>query len=230
MSYTNKLRSLLLVSFLLVGGLLAGYAQYTPIVKYQYAPSAYQNVFLDYVANNVASIINTYSGQYVGQVDSKGLLCGYGMFVNNDGSTIMGQFNQGKLLFGIKMSSQNAMVGDDENYANYSLTTGHLDYILRGSDRQVVDGEKLYDYAFVSMRYQNGDQYVGELYQRKRHGYGIYYYANGDIWYGEYKNDVRSGYGCLFDRNGEMTIGMWEGEDLRRCIFVRTDKKLKKKK
>ncbi len=200
-------------------------AQRTPVEKYDLAPASYQNVFLDHVEYFPSKIITTNSGQYVGQVDFNNRLYGYGMFINNDGSQIVGMFRNGKLFFGISMSRENAMVGSPEYYANYGMETGRLDYVLRSDSKQVVDGEGLYDYAFVSMRYQNGDQYVGEIYQRKRHGYGIYYYANGDIWFGQYNNDVRYGFGALFDVDNQITLGWWEGEDIRRIISVEKKKK-----
>lgn len=197
-----------------------GWAQSTLIEKYALGPLAYQHVFLDMVERFPSQTITTSGGQYVGQVDANGLLYGYGMFVNNDGSQIIGQFRGGKLLFGIKMMGKQVMVGSDEYYTSYSLETGYMEYIFRANEKRFMDGKGLYDYAFVSMRYQNGDQYVGEIYKRKRHGYGLYYYANGDIWFGEYNEDVRSGFGVLFDKDNHLTIGYWEGEDMRRQIRV----------
>lgn len=205
-------------------------AQKTPVEKYELAPSLYKNVYLDHIENNASKIITTSSGQYVGQVDEEGHLYGYGMFINDDGSQIIGMFRNGGLMCGITLSGgENVRVGSADYYANYSQTTGRLEYVYRGDAKQLVDGEKLYDYGFVSMRYQNGDQYVGELYDRKRHGYGIYYYANGNVWFGEYNNDVRSGFGCLFDTDNHLTVGCWEGEDVRRIIYVRDSSKKRRK-
>lgn len=217
--------TLLVILFWLPASLCA---QQTLLEKYQYAPNEYQDVFLDYVKNNKSTIITTTSGQYVGQVDENGLLCGYGMFINNDGSQLIGQFNKGKMLFGIKMLGENAIVGSANHYANYSMKTGYLDYILRGDDKQPIDGKGLYTYAFVAMHYPNGDQYVGEIYQRQRHGFGLYYYSNGDIWFGMYNKGIRQGYGVLFDKDNHLTIGCWDGEDVRRVIEV--EEKVEKKR
>lgn len=200
-------------------------AQSTLIDKYPFPPHDYQEVFMDYVSDNPVRIITTSAGQYVGQMDKNSLLCGYGMFVNNDGSQIVGQFNKGKLLFGVTIANSYARVGSLVSFANYSLTKGGLEYISRQGSKDVIDTNGLYDYAFVSMSYPNGDQYVGEIYRQKRHGYGIYYYANGDIWYGEYNNDIRDGYGVLIDKDNNFTIGHWEGEDLRRSIFLKAKNK-----
>ena len=196
-------------------------AQRTPIEKYDVAPRDFHEVFLDCVEKNPRKIIDTPAGEYVGQVDSQHMLYGYGMYVNNDGSQIYGMFRNGKPFFTISMNEESAMVGSPTFYASYSLQTGRLEYVYRSQEKQVVDTEGLYDYAFVKMEYANGDQYVGEIYQRKRHGYGVYYYANGCIWIGQYENDVRCGYGVLYDENNQMVVGLWEGEELRRAVVVK---------
>lgn len=216
----------ILVSLFFVCVAGVSYAQQTVVEKYAYAPAEYQNVFLDYVEKNPSKIISTSNGQYVGQVDENNMLCGYGMFVNNDGSQIFGQFNKGKLVFGITMLGTDVRVGSPDYYVNYSMTSGYMEYVYRANSKQILDGQGLFEYAFVSMRYSNGDQYVGEIYKHRRHGYGIYYYANGDIWFGEYNNDVRAGYGVLFsgDQN-HLTIGCWDGEDVRREIKIKSSKK-----
>lgn len=221
------MKHLLLTTITLLAALTAT-AQKTDIEKYELVPDDYMHVFLDCVKYNPSRIITTQSGQYVGQVNDQNLLYGYGMFVGDNGGQIIGQFRDGKLLFGITISKEAATVGTANYHANYSLTTGRMEYILQGEQKQILDTEHLYDYGFVSIRYQNGDQYVGELYQRRRHGYGIYYYANGDIWFGQYRNDARQGFGVLFDKDNNLVIGQWDGEDVRRQIYVVPDKKKKR--
>ncbi|MBQ0049992.1 MAG: hypothetical protein KBT12_07145 [Bacteroidales bacterium] len=204
---------------------LSATAQETLLQKYEYAPQAYQEVYIDMIEHNPCRTITTSNGQYVGQVDSKGALYGYGMFVNNDGSQIIGQFRNGKLLFGISLTATRANVGGTDYYASYSLNTGFMEYIYRGVDKQSTNAEGLYDYAFVSQKFTNGDQYIGEIYKRQRHGYGVYYYADGSIWFGPYNNGVRKGYGVYINAKNELTIGDWDGEDVRRSIQVKTSKK-----
>lgn len=217
-------RHILLLAFLLP---LCAQAQETLLQKYEHAPHAYQEVYLDMIENNLSQTITTASGQYVGQVDSKGILYGYGMFVNNDGSQMIGQFRNGRLLFGITLTGSRATVGNSDYYASYSLNTGYMEFIYRGAQKQSTNAEGLYDYAFVSQKFPNGDQYIGEIYKRQRHGYGIYYYANGAIWFGSYDNGVRKGYGVYIDPSNQLTIGNWDGEDIRRTIQVKTAKKKK---
>lgn len=201
---------------------LSVFAQQTPIEKYAIPSHDFQHVFLDHVQSNKCEIIDSNSGEFVGQVNDKHLLYGYGEFVNNDGSQILGMFRNGRLLFGITMNEKSALVGSPEFYASYSLSTGKMEYVFKAEEKHLYDTQLLYDYNFVKMDYANGDQYVGEIYQNKRHGYGIYYYANGWIWFGQYKNDIRSGFGVLFDEQNRLTIGYWEGEDARRIIRVKS--------
>ncbi len=96
--------------------------------------------------------------------------------------------------------------------------------MYKASQRILFDTKALGDYRFVSMRYSNGDQYIGETYQGKRHGLGLYFYRNGDVWFGEYDNNVRRGFGALFEQDNSLTIGQWEGEDIRRVVYVKRGK------
>ncbi len=220
-----------ILSLLLMLPLVAFAQQDSLLQKYIEVPDIYQEIYLDCIENNPSTIITTNTGQYIGQVDDKDRLYGYGMFVNNDGSQITGAFRAGMPLITINMAGGKATVGGPDFYAVYSLTSGRLEYVC--DDRHslvshLVDGEEHPDrlkYAFVSMRFLNGDQYVGETYDNKRHGYGIYYYASGEIWFGTYVDDVRLGYGVSFDTENHMRIGYWSGDEERRMIQVKEKKK-----
>lgn len=205
-------------SFLIFSSALA---QRTPLEKYEIAPASFEQVFIDHVEGFPSKIINIAENQYLGQVSKDNRLYGYGMFINGDGSQIIGKFRNDQLLFGITIAKNSALVGSRDFYASYSLTTGRLEYVFRANEKVLVDGTKELDYGFVSMKYANGDQYMGEVYQRKRHGWGIYYHANGDFWIGQYNNDIRSGFGAFFPIDGHIQIGQWEGEDEKRVVQVR---------
>ena len=197
------------------------YAQRTPVEKYELTPASSEQVFIDHVMGFASRIIDVASDQYMGQVTKEGKFYGYGRFINNDGAEIIGKFRDGQLLFGITIGQNSALVGDASTYASYSLTTGRLEYIFRGNEQVLVDTRNLSDYGFVSMKYDNGDQYVGEVYQKKRHGYGMYYYTNGNFWFGQYNNGIRSGFGAYFSTNGNIEIGEWKGDDEVRVILVK---------
>lgn len=201
--------------------MLPAAAQHTPLQKYVIAPAGFDHVFLDHVEHYACCLASSEGGQYIGQTNDEGIIYGYGYFVSDNGNQRIGQFRKGQLLFGITMNDENVIVGDNDFYTVYSLSTGRMEYIFKANMKQLVSGERLYDYAFVSMNYNNGDRYVGEIYQGKRHGYGIYYYANGDFWYGQYNNDVRCGFGALFTVENRMVIGQWNIEDTPRVIHLK---------
>lgn len=192
-------------------------AQNTPFYKYDTTPTGMEEMFLDLVENNLCSTVGSGQSQYRGQVDREGIFCGYGTFINGDGSQIIGKFHNGKPLQNITLAKTIAVVGAQDRYCIYSLESGRLMSVCN----EKVDESVYKDYTFMSVVYSNGDRYVGEMFQGRRHGLGIYYYANGNIWYGTYHNDVRIGYGALFCPDEGMEIGRWEGEDTRRHIYVR---------
>lgn len=197
------------------------HAQKTPIEKYELVPDGHMEVYLDYVSSFNGKSLTTPSGEYIGQANRQNQIYGYGMFIGNDGSKVTGMFRDGGLLFGITQTMQRTIVGSPDKYVAYSNTTGRVEYIVRGQEQLIMEGPEQYNYGFVTMRYANGDQYMGEIFMNRRHGFGIYYYANGDIWYGPYENDMRNGYGVLFTETDGILLGEWRGEQVKRVIPVR---------
>ena len=59
------------------------------------------------------------------------------------------------------------------------------------------DTSKFWDKCFGTIGFDNGDKYVGEWKDDKRHGQGTYTYSNGDKYVGEYKNDTVNGFGIF---------------------------------
>lgn len=209
-----------LILFLLVVMVLPSQAQYTPLLKYDVAPWSYEHVFVDYIKNFSSRLIDVGGGQYVGQTDDRYALYGYGQFINDEGDVVIGKFRQGELIQGISLGKENVTVGSGDFYCSYSLATGKLQYVFKSGTRELVEITNSEDYSFMSQTFENGDRYVGELYKGKRHGMGIYYYAKGGLWYGSFVDDIRSGFGAWFKLENDMVIGLWEGEDERRRVYV----------
>lgn len=211
----------ILLVFLLVFCIgLSAFSQHTPMVKYEIAPWSYEHVFMDLVQEFNVSMIDVSGGQYVGQTNGRNALYGYGQFISDTGNEIIGKFRNGVLLHGIIISKENATVGSKDFYCSYSLSTGELQYVYRKGVMEQPQGQNNKDYSFMSQTFPNGDRYVGEFYQGKRHGVGIYYYATGGLWFGIYDNDVRNGFGAWFKQGNDMVIGLWEGEDERRSVYI----------
>ncbi len=203
---------------LLLATLTAG-AQAQRQQPYDTAPDEYEQVFLDHVEGYASHIITLGRDQYLGQTDNMGNLYGYGRFLRSDGTQLFGKFRNGKLLLGITLGKEAALVGSTTSYCSYSLTTGQIDFTMP-QDGYSPSASGQAQPMFLTLQYANGDRYVGETLNGKRHGLGLYYYANGDIWFGHYSGNFRQGFGALFTHDNEMVIGLWEGEDARRQITV----------
>lgn len=191
------------------------YAQWDELYKYDRIPDSFQEAFIDASSLCITGIINTKSGQYWGQM-TDGSLYGYGIFIDNNGNQWVGQYRGGECIFGILMDTQTANVGSKEFYALYDLTTGNLLRIQTPNGPVTPDPDVAKDYRFESLTYANGDRYVGETYQGKRHGYGIYYWQDGQFWYGQYKHNIRNGYGALFGVQEKIFVGKWFDNEKQR--------------
>ena len=165
-------------------------------------------MFNDVAAECVTCLVNTANGQYWGQ-SRDGVLYGYGIFINNNGSQWVGQYRDGECIFGILMDDKTANVGSKTFYSLYDLTTGELLRIQTPDGVSAPDAAAAKAYRFESMTYANGDRYVGETWNGERHGYGIYYWNDGRFWYGQYRHNVRCGYGAQFDLDNKIFIGKW---------------------
>ena len=59
----------------------------------------------------------------------------------------------------------------------------------------------------LTIVYENGDKYVGEVQNGKRHGKGTMTYADGTQYYGSWKNDNKDGYGTEYYPDGTVYTG-----------------------
>ena len=62
-----------------------------------------------------------------------------------------------------------------------------------------------------NIKYTNGE-YIGEIKEKKREGYGIFKYNNEDQYEGEWKNDLRNGKGVLNYKCGNIYKGEWKND------------------
>ena len=190
-----------------------------PLRLYDEMCDPLQAVFCDYVKNESSqNFLSSAGGQYTGTVID-GKIYGWGFILAADGTRSFGQFRNGRNIFGISMTDKIAKVGGDSHYVTYDLATGGIIRLCskEGNARLayplVPDEEHpVSPYSFKKVTYANGDVYIGEFYNGKRHGYGIYYWANGDIWYGRYDSGYRNGYGMLVTTDHHVLYGKWLGD------------------
>lgn len=69
-------------------------------------------------------------------------------------------------------------------------------------------------YVFKEWNYNNGDKYVGESLNGKRHGMGLYIWESGNAWYGEWKDGKKNGKGIAMWYDGGYKIGTWRNDEL----------------
>ena len=188
---------------------LSVWAQKTPLEKYNIVPESYDELYYRYVKDFVVKKLPSSLGYYYGQISDDSQLEGYASYEGLEGGTIIGQYFRGTLLFGITMTKEVVNVGSKEYYASYSATTGELIGVNKGAIFERASAQDAKAYQFGKMTYGNGDRYVGEIYNGKRHGYGVYYFANGGYWYGPFNENAQSGYGAYFTSEGGLKIGKW---------------------
>ena len=68
--------------------------------------------------------------------------------------------------------------------------------------------------CFVTYSWYDGDKYIGEWTDDKKHGQGIYAYANGSKYIGEFKEGKLNGYAIHFSSaGGILKEGIWKDDE-----------------
>ena len=211
----NNMRKMFFATFLAFSSLL--FAQ-EEIKFYPEMCDALQAVFCDYAEREgEVKYISSRDGQYIGNLINNNIY-GWGYFLSNNGAQTFGQYCNGKHLFGITLTGEMARVGTEEHFVEYDVVTGNIMRVhttagdLRIAAPYVPTATEPAAYTFKQVKYDNGDAYYGEMYNGRRHGYGVYYWANGDFWYGKYENGYRQGYGALFKPDRRIYFGKWVGD------------------
>ena len=210
------MRKIVFATFIMLSSLLVAQerVQFYPVMS-----DILQAVFCDYVAaDGEAKYISTPHGQYVGNlIDNQ--IYGWGYFLSNSGSQTIGQYRKGRHFFGITLTMETARVGSEDHFVEYDLSTGNILRVCtpEGNPRLTAPytptpADPVPLYTFKKVVYENGDTYYGEMYNGRRHGYGIYYWANGDFWYGKYEDGYRQGYGALYKTDHRVFSGRWVGD------------------
>jgi hypothetical protein len=80
----------------------------------------------------------------------------------------------------------------------FSYGCSNVPYISELKDGNALPNcpeEGVWNNCFGTQTWADGDQYVGEWKDGKKHGQGTYTYANGNKYVGEVKDDKRHGQG-----------------------------------
>tara|TARA_B100001063_G_scaffold230256_1_gene243194 strand:- start:1472 stop:2629 length:1158 start_codon:yes stop_codon:yes gene_type:complete len=79
-----------------------------------------------------------------------------------------------------------------------------------GSKKKVVEEKKLDNKKYFTLEYPNGDIYIGEVKNKKRHGYGTWTTLDGSKYVGQWKNGEQNGQGTFKLSNGAVFSGTWK--------------------
>ena len=71
------------------------------------------------------------------------------------------------------------------------------------------DQTQTYHNCFGTITFDNGNKYVGEFKDDKKHGKGTYLFLDGDKYVGEFKDDKKTGKGTYTFASGKVKSGIW---------------------
>ena len=173
------------------------------------------------------------NGKYRGQLNSG--RNGYGAYWwKDDDDMFFGYYSggdrEGMGIYLIGLEGRNVRYCDGCMYyvGNYSKNIkqgkgtcydkfGNLIYYGDFKDDKPVDDYPMTDkykaYKFECIEYDNGNKYVGETKDGKRHGRGIFLWKDGSSWYGRWEDGSRSGRGVYFPYTGSQTVGSWKADE-----------------
>lgn len=188
-------------------------AQFVRMERWPSVPPQYETAFVDLVGGNYANVMRASTGQYFGQVDSKGELYGFGAYFTDGEGQVFGLFCKSQFMIGIKLGVTDVKVGSDDHYIVYDPKTGAALYIMKDGKRYSIDAARRQSWKFLRLKYSNGAEYVGETVDGQRDGYGVYYYADGDYYFGRYSDGAPVGYGATFKTDNRLIIQNWNEAD-----------------
>lgn len=214
MKHKSLLHKMLLAALLGFSTMLTAHAQ-SDTDRYMLTPEYMQQVFSDIISTECTIVhYSDGGGSYDGHSRNNKFF-GWGSYQTENGNRWIGQWNNGKCIFGILIKGDVCRVGSEAQHVNYSLKEGIITSYVKNNEKFPVSLEEAQQspYRFACLHYEGGDLYIGETKNGLRHGQGIYYWANGNYWYGTFSDNYRQGYGALFREDGHIDYGLWLGDD-----------------
>ena len=84
-----------------------------------------------------------------------------------------------------------------------------------GSDSpECSNSAEVWHDCFGTKTYENGDKYVGDFEDNKKHGEGTKTWSNGDKYVGEFKKDMQNGLGVYTQSDGTIEDGIYLDDEL----------------
>ena len=96
-----------------------------------------------------------------------------------------------------------------------NCSNGQGTYAYHNGDIYVGEHKDNKRHGLGTYAYHNGDKYVGEHKDNKQYGQGTYVYADGDKYVGEHKDGKKHGQGTFTRVDGKVEKGNWEYNELQ---------------
>jgi len=88
-------------------------------------------------------------------------------------------------------------------------------YIYTNGDKYVGEFKDNKKHGQGTVTFTNGEKYVGEFKDNKRHGHGTYRHNSGNKYVGGYKDGKKHGKGTVTFANGDKFIGTFKEGKVR---------------
>ena len=112
-----------------------------------------------------------------------------------------------ELSFEKEISNEpNLEINETKAFSRISILEENLTK-LENEIHDIKNSKSISTNVIQEKRYENGDIYIGTLYNNKREGRGVMYYKNGEKYKGEWINDLKDGKGIYYYNNGNKYDG-----------------------
>merc|ERR1712070_657980 len=129
-----------------------------------------------------------------------------------------------------QLANANDSIGvkDQENancrqrLANGRQLLGVKDHEMENLRQQLANANDIIQSLRIQTKtYANGNVYVGQMKNGKKHGFGTHTWADGRVYVGEWKDDKKHGYGKHTRADGSIYDGDWKGGKRNgKCTFT----------
>ena len=144
---------------------------------------------------------------------------GEGTYTFADGAKEVGTFKNGKLNgYAVSYAAdgtilQQGIWKDDEFlYTQSPPASGNTEAFVSNLPACPSNPSAYYDNCYGSYSYADGETYLGEWRDDKRHGRGIYTWADGDKYAGEFQNGNKHGWGTYTFADGTTYAGQYKDD------------------
>ncbi len=174
-------------------------------------------VFIDDPSKNIKlgsqikliTSLNKYEGEFEYTPGSRIIRKGFGKYFPGEGTVYEGEWKNDRRNGHGKEILPNGDVFEGEWENDLRHGKGEIIYANRGKYEGNWDHEKN---SFGTMRYLNGNVYMGEWLREKANREGTMTYANKDVYIGNWKDNQRDGIGKMTFINGNVYKGYWKND------------------